>query len=165
MVERIPLVTGDPAFSPYPCNASGRLAPARLAYPVSAAEVNHGRPLDHSVRPFQAALDGLPITTFKSDKARALLAYLATEAERPHARDMLATLLWPDWPEAYARNSLRSRWPICARPWVMWGQAALPADYPRDDPVHRESDYSLDVHALLEAASLAQSTAAGLQAA
>jgi DNA-binding SARP family transcriptional activator len=66
--------------------------------------------------PFQACLDGQPITTFKSDKARALLAYLAVEAARPHARDTLAALLWPDWPEAYARSSLRSALANLRRP-------------------------------------------------
>ena len=41
---------------------------------------------------FQAALDGLPVTGFKSNKERALLAYLAVEADRPHRREMLAGL-------------------------------------------------------------------------
>ena len=43
--------------------------------------------------PFQAALDGEPITDFESDKVRALLAYLAVESERPHRRETLAGLL------------------------------------------------------------------------
>ena len=37
--------------------------------------------------PFQATLDGKPITDFESDRVRALLAYLAVEADRPHRRD------------------------------------------------------------------------------
>jgi WD40 repeat protein/DNA-binding SARP family transcriptional activator len=45
---------------------------------------------------FQAAIDGVPISRFRSDKARALLAYLAVEAERPHSRASLCGLLWPD---------------------------------------------------------------------
>lgn len=57
--------------------------------------------------PFQATLDGNPITDFKSNKVRALLAYLAVEAERPHAREELAGLLWPDWPNREATNNLR----------------------------------------------------------
>ena len=32
--------------------------------------------------PFQVMLDGQPVTGFKSNKARALLAYLAVEADR-----------------------------------------------------------------------------------
>ena len=58
--------------------------------------------------PFRVALDGKPVDGFKSDKARALLAYLAVEAGRPHSRQTLAGLLWPDWPEQAAHTSLRS---------------------------------------------------------
>jgi DNA-binding SARP family transcriptional activator len=57
--------------------------------------------------PFQATLDGKPITAFESDKVRALLAYLAVEADRPHSRDKLAGLLWPERPDRDARNNLR----------------------------------------------------------
>jgi DNA-binding SARP family transcriptional activator len=57
--------------------------------------------------PFQVTLDGKPVTGLRSDKVRALLAYLAVEAERPHRREKLAGLLWPDWPERSARASLR----------------------------------------------------------
>ena len=39
--------------------------------------------------------------------ARALLAYLAVEADRPHRRETLAGLLWPDVPDATALNHLR----------------------------------------------------------
>lgn len=58
--------------------------------------------------PFQAARGGEPVSGFKSDKTRALLAYLAVEADRPHRREALAGLLWPDFPERSARTSLRS---------------------------------------------------------
>ncbi len=51
-------------------------------------------------------LDGAPYTAFRSDKARALLAYLAVETDRPHRRETLAGLLWPDYSEASARQSL-----------------------------------------------------------
>ncbi|MCP4426289.1 MAG: AAA family ATPase, partial [Chloroflexi bacterium] len=56
---------------------------------------------------FQVALDGQPVTAFESDKVRALLAYLAVEADRPHRREALAALLWPDMPETAARSNLR----------------------------------------------------------
>jgi DNA-binding SARP family transcriptional activator len=57
--------------------------------------------------PFQVTLDGTPITDFATDKVRALLAYLAVEADRPHRREALTGLLWPDQPEAKARQNLR----------------------------------------------------------
>jgi DNA-binding SARP family transcriptional activator len=58
---------------------------------------------------FQALLDGAPVSSFATDKTRALLAYLAVEAvesDRPHRRETLAGLLWPDAGEAAARGSL-----------------------------------------------------------
>jgi DNA-binding SARP family transcriptional activator/predicted ATPase len=58
--------------------------------------------------PFQVTLDGQPVTTFKSVKVRALLAYLAVEAGRPHPREVLAGLLWPNWPDRDALVNLRS---------------------------------------------------------
>lgn len=58
--------------------------------------------------PFQVTLAGESVTDFESDKVRALLAYLAVEADRPHRRDSLAGLLWPDWPDRAARTNLRN---------------------------------------------------------
>ncbi len=57
--------------------------------------------------PFQAMLDGERLAAFARVKAQALFTYLALEAERPHHRDHLATLLWPADLESSARNSLR----------------------------------------------------------
>ena len=65
---------------------------------------------DLSIRllgPFQVELAGGPITGFTSDKVRALLAFLATEADQPHRRDKLAGLLWPESPQITARTNLR----------------------------------------------------------
>ena len=56
---------------------------------------------------FQATLAGEPITSFESNKVRALLAYLAVEQDRPHRRESLAGLLWSDWPDRAARGNLR----------------------------------------------------------
>ena len=56
---------------------------------------------------FQVALDGKPLTPFRTDKNRALLAYLALESDRRHRREALAALLWPAKPKSAARNSLR----------------------------------------------------------
>jgi len=64
--------------------------------------------------PFEVELDGEPVTDFATNKVRALLAYLAVEAGylegqvRPHRREVLAGLLWPDWPERSARTNLRN---------------------------------------------------------
>ena len=56
---------------------------------------------------FQATLDEQPIHRFRVNTARALLAYLAVEADRPHHRDTLAGLLWPNVANAVAINNLR----------------------------------------------------------
>ena len=50
----------------------------------------------------EATLDGEPIAGFHSNKVRALLAYLAVEANRPHRREVLVGLLGPDYPERLA---------------------------------------------------------------
>lgn len=55
---------------------------------------------------FQASKDNFPLG-FDTDKTRALLAYLAVEADRPHQRKYLAGLLWSDLPEDRALHSLR----------------------------------------------------------
>ncbi|MCS6843955.1 MAG: hypothetical protein NZ528_06470 [Caldilineales bacterium] len=50
--------------------------------------------------------DGEPLVGFRSDKARALLVYLAVEGVRSHRRSWLASLLWADFDERAARRSL-----------------------------------------------------------
>jgi predicted ATPase len=57
--------------------------------------------------PLQILLDGQPLTGIESNKARALLVYLVVEADRPHSREALIGLLWPDQPDAVARTNLR----------------------------------------------------------
>lgn len=56
---------------------------------------------------FQVTLNGQPVRNFRVNAARALLAYLAVEADRPHRREALAGLLWPDVPDATALTHLR----------------------------------------------------------
>ena len=57
---------------------------------------------------YRVTLDGESVTAFESEKTRALLAFLAVESDRPHRRESLAGLLWPDFPERSARINLRS---------------------------------------------------------
>jgi len=57
--------------------------------------------------PFRVTLDGEPVISFKYDHVRALLAYLAVEADRPHRRERLAGLLWPEQPDPLALSNLR----------------------------------------------------------
>jgi ABC-type oligopeptide transport system substrate-binding subunit/DNA-binding SARP family transcriptional activator len=95
---------------------------------------------------FRVALNGEPVTAFESDKVRALLAYLAVEADRPHRREKLVGLLWPDWPERSARASLSQ---------ALYNLRAVIEDRAADSPFllitlqtlqfHRESNYVLDV--------------------
>ena len=54
----------------------------------------------------QVACDDTPLTGWTLQKSLALLAYLAVTG-RPHSREALAGLLWPDHTEANARASLR----------------------------------------------------------
>ncbi|MEZ4642679.1 MAG: tetratricopeptide repeat protein [Chloroflexota bacterium] len=56
--------------------------------------------------PFQAEVAGQTLH-FPTDKTAALLAYLAVEEGRPHRREVLATLFWPDQPDDQARRNLR----------------------------------------------------------
>src|SRR3712207_5277085 len=56
--------------------------------------------------PVEVMLDGEQLPGFTYKKVRALLAYLAVEADHPHTRAHLAALLWPDAPERQARQNL-----------------------------------------------------------
>jgi DNA-binding SARP family transcriptional activator/class 3 adenylate cyclase/tetratricopeptide (TPR) repeat protein len=55
---------------------------------------------------FEATLDAEPVTGFVTNKDRALLAFLAMEAFRPHRRAELAAMFWPDASEKNAAHSL-----------------------------------------------------------
>jgi DNA-binding SARP family transcriptional activator len=55
----------------------------------------------------QITVDRQSISGFESNKVRALLAYLAVEADRPHPREVLAGLLWPEFSNRAALNNLR----------------------------------------------------------
>ncbi len=57
--------------------------------------------------PALVTIDGLPLESPLWAKTLALLAYLALEDDRPHRREALAGLLWPEQTDAEARASLR----------------------------------------------------------
>ncbi|MHB8625332.1 MAG: AfsR/SARP family transcriptional regulator [Aggregatilineales bacterium] len=56
---------------------------------------------------FQVRVEGVPVSHFPYVKLQALLAFLAVESDRPHRRETLAEMLWPDQPDQVARNNLR----------------------------------------------------------
>ena len=56
---------------------------------------------------FQASSSGHAITKFRAVKVQGLLVYLALEADKAHARDVLATLFWPEEPDTVAKKNLR----------------------------------------------------------
>lgn len=60
----------------------------------------------HAFNGFRVAQKGELVRSFRSVKERALLAYLALESHKSHARVSLAGLLWPDEPEQKARRNL-----------------------------------------------------------
>ncbi|MEM7538099.1 MAG: BTAD domain-containing putative transcriptional regulator [Chloroflexota bacterium] len=55
---------------------------------------------------FQAEVDAQPLH-LRTDKMRALLAYLAMNPNQPYLRPKLAYLFWPDFSEQKARTNLR----------------------------------------------------------
>lgn len=94
----------------------------------------------------QVTLDDSLITTLESVKARALLSYLAVESDRPHRRETLVGLLWPDFPEEISRHNLRQ---------ALFNLRSVIGDHNASPPYllitrdtiqfNRESDYSLDL--------------------
>jgi DNA-binding SARP family transcriptional activator/predicted ATPase len=95
---------------------------------------------------FQVLIDDVPISTFESDKVRALLAYLAVEAGSPHRRETLVGLLWPDSPEDVARHNL-SQALFNLRLALGDHTAKLPYLLITRDAIqfNRQSNYSLDL--------------------
>ncbi len=59
----------------------------------------------------QVELNGLRIDSFVTKRAEALFYYLAT-IRRPHSRDKLAALFWPDMIETKGKKNLRTALPV-----------------------------------------------------
>jgi predicted ATPase/DNA-binding SARP family transcriptional activator len=100
--------------------------------------------------PLQVTLHGTPVTVFESDKVRALLAYLAVEADRPHRRDALAGLLWPDRTERGAHLNLNQA--LANLRGAIGDRTATPSflSITREAiQFNRASDYELDVEAFI----------------
>ena len=121
--------------------------------------------------PFEVMLNDDRMTTFRSDKERALLAYLCLETEVPHRREKLAGLLWPDYPENAARTYLRNalanlRKVIGDRPHNS-GKETFPNFLhitPKTIQFNPESDAWVDALAFLSTMEKAQATVAELEA-
>jgi DNA-binding SARP family transcriptional activator/predicted ATPase len=124
----------------------------------------------HVLGPFQVRLEGEPVTGFNSDKVRALLVYLALSPDRPHRREVLAGLLWPEFPERSARTNLRN---ALANLRHVLGEHACSQDCDASLPFlhstrqtiqfNRHSDYWLDVDTFEELLAPDPSTSGGLE--
>jgi DNA-binding SARP family transcriptional activator len=96
--------------------------------------------------PFEALLDGRVIAGFQSKKVCALLAYLAVEMARPHARETLAGMLWPEVAEGCAHHSLNQALSNLRR--ILCDPPATPSFLivaPQTVQFNRNSDHWLDV--------------------
>lgn len=72
-----------------------------------SADADHSGLTCRCLGAFTVAMDGQIITGFRSERVKCLLAYLVVEANKPHSRNALANLLWPNDIEATARHNLR----------------------------------------------------------
>jgi DNA-binding SARP family transcriptional activator len=89
------------------CQPTARLTP--WVFSLFSGELsNHMTRLAiRMLGPFEVTLNGELVARFETQKARALLAYLAAEGNGPHRREALAEMLWPDRREGAARANLR----------------------------------------------------------
>ena len=116
--------------------------------------------------PYRTVLDGHSIDNIESDKARALLAYLAIETKHPHLREKLVGLFWPEQNEEHARGSLSQaiyhlRGILGDRPLTVVLSAGAIAQNrepfllvtPHEIQLNPKSDFETDVAAFLELVS------------
>ena len=89
-----------------------------------------------------------PLSNSPYDRPHALLAYLAVESDRPHRREALADLFWPDLPAEAARHNLRQLL-FTLRRTLGDPDAAVPFLLVGRDTVrfNRAGDYWLDIEA------------------
>ncbi|MBE0695537.1 MAG: hypothetical protein IH586_01305, partial [Anaerolineaceae bacterium] len=102
---------------------------------------------------FHITRDSTPITEFASNKVRGLIAYLAVESDRPHTRETLAALFWPDYSNTSALTNLRNTLANLRR--VIGDQDANPTYLLITNETvqfNRDSDYGLDVTELVQLA-------------
>ena len=95
-----------------------------------------------------AAGGELALTTRKD---RLLLAFLALPADKPHARDRLAGLLWGDRGETQARDSLRQSLAAIRQAFRQAGLDPIEAD--RETVTFRAAGTAIDVQAFERAAA------------
>jgi DNA-binding SARP family transcriptional activator len=99
----------------------------------------------------RVTLDAQPVVDGAAGKVWALLAYLAIECERPHRREHLAAMLWPDQSDRTARQNLR---------WALATLRREIADQDAEPPFllvtretiqfNRKSSSIVDVHTLTD---------------
>ena len=82
--------------------------------------------------PFEAALGEQPLPKLRTNKAQALLIYVATEvsvaateANVAHRRDALMALLWPGLPQRSAQTNLRQTLYLLRHAKSYWGDPGL----------------------------------------
>lgn len=100
---------------------------------------------------FQVTQDEKKVEGFEYNKVKGLLAYLAVESDRPHHREVLAEIFWPDRPVQATRNSLRQALSIL-RNAINDREAEVPFLLISRETVqfNRESKHWLDVQVFLE---------------
>lgn len=114
--------------------------------------------------PFEVTLAGQPVTGFETAKARALLAYLATEPDVSHRREALAEMLWPSRPEGAARANLRHALLVLRRAIGDRNTAHTEAESTSALTVTRdEIQFDSDSDAWVDVAAFAQSAAGATQ--
>lgn len=95
----------------------------------------------------------------ETSKGKALLAYLATESDRPHLREQLATIFWPEADQKAALQSLRQALYALRRQLQPAGSASTASTYlavtRQDVAFNFDSEHWIDVEAF---ATLIRST-------